>query len=84
MLANDQILTIARDVATANLTSSSVSNVITEPTIDSEGREALRITIVLEPGATARITGDATLDTLVQIQDRLLLSSGTRGGQRPR
>ena len=71
MLANNQILTIAREVATANLTRSRVSDVVTEPTIDSEGREALRITIVIKPGAAAKIKGDAALDTLVQIQDRL-------------
>ena len=71
MLGKNQIFTIAREVVTANLTSSRVSNVVTEPTIDSEGREALRITIVIKPGAVARISGDAALDTLVQIQDRL-------------
>ena len=71
MLAKNQILTIARDVATANLTRSRVSDVVMEPTIDSEGREALRITIVIKPGAADKINGDDALDTLVQIQDRL-------------
>ena len=31
----------------------------------------MRITIVIRPGAAAKIKGDAALDTLVQIQDRL-------------
>jgi len=44
---------------------------MSQPTVDSEGRDALRITIVIESGAAARIKGDAALDTLVQIQDRL-------------
>jgi len=39
--------------------------------LDSEGHEALRITIVIKPGSESRIKGDATLDTLVGIQDRL-------------
>jgi hypothetical protein len=71
MLDEQKILTIARQVATANLTSASVINVISEPTIDSEGHEALRITIVIPPGAAASLGGDAALDTLTQIQDRL-------------
>jgi hypothetical protein len=31
----------------------------------------LRITIVIKPGAETKIKGDAALDTVVQIQDRL-------------
>lgn len=71
MLAKNRIIEIAKDVATANLTSSSVSNIVSDSAIDSEGREALRITIVIKPGAVTKIRGDAALDTLVQIQDRL-------------
>jgi hypothetical protein len=71
MLTQNKIIQIANDVATANLTSSSFNNIISEPTVDSEGRDALRITIVINPGAAAKIKGDAALDTLVQIQDRL-------------
>lgn len=71
MLAQNQIIKIANDVAMANLTSSSVSRVISEPTVNSEGRDALKIIIVINPGAAAKIKGDAALDTLVQIQDRL-------------
>jgi hypothetical protein len=71
MLGKNQILRIAGKVAKANLTHSNFSSLVAEPRIDSEGREALRITIVIKPGAVARISGDAALDTLVQIQDRL-------------
>ena len=71
MLAKNRIIEIANNVATANLTSSSVSNIVSDSAIDSEGREALRITIVIKPGAATRIRGDAALDILVQIQDRL-------------
>ena len=62
---------IAGKVARSNLRSTSVADVLAEPAIDSEGHEALRITIVVESSATARIKGDAVLNTLVQIQDRL-------------
>jgi hypothetical protein len=71
MLTKSRIETIAREVASATLKRSASGTVISEPTIDSEGRDALRITIVIEPNAIDRLKGDALLDTLVQIQDRL-------------
>ena len=71
MLDRTKVISIARAAATANLTSTAFSNVISEPTTDSEGRDALRITIVIEPGVATKLNGDALLDTLVQIQDNL-------------
>jgi outer membrane protein assembly factor BamA len=71
MLDRRKIDQIAREVATANLTSANVSSVASSTTTDSEGHDALRITIVIKPGAEAKIKGDAALDTLVQIKDRL-------------
>ncbi|WP_244425098.1 hypothetical protein [Bradyrhizobium sp. STM 3843] len=79
MLENSQIAKIARQVATANLSSSAVvTTVTTAPFTDSEGRDALRITIVLSPVEGAKIEGDATLDTLVQIQEHLLAAGEER------
>ena len=71
MLHERRIIEIAENVARANLTSARVSGIISEPTVDSQGREALRITIVIPPGAPAKIKGNAALDTLVQIQEKL-------------
>jgi hypothetical protein len=71
MLHQKRILEIAQEVASAKLTSANVSSVSSRAAIDSEGHEALRITIVIKPGSESRIKGDATLDTLVGIQDRL-------------
>jgi hypothetical protein len=73
MVDTDKIARIAAEVATANLSSASVSTATTEPIVDSEGRDALRITIILTPGSTATIKGkaNAILDTLVQIQKKL-------------
>lgn len=72
MLDNAKIAKIARDVATANLRSSAaVTDVTTAPYADSEGRDALRITIVLSPIHGTDIEGEAVLDTLVQIQEQL-------------
>lgn len=71
MLDQKKVSAIARSVAVANLTSAAIKTVASEPFTDSEGRDALRITIVLKPDAPARIKGDATLNTLVQIEEKL-------------
>jgi hypothetical protein len=71
MLEADKIIKIAKVAAAANLASSAVSRIISETTTDSEGRDALRITIVVNPNSIDKLTGDATLDTLVQIQEDL-------------
>jgi hypothetical protein len=71
MLTPVQISEVAEEVARAKLTPKVVKQVLAEPTTDSEGHEALRVTIVIESGAANRIKSDSILDTLVQIQDRL-------------
>jgi hypothetical protein len=58
-------------VAKAHLGPEQVVRVAAEPAIDSEGREALRVTIVIRPGAAKQLGGDAVLDTLVGVQERL-------------
>jgi hypothetical protein len=71
MLDPEKIVEIVEKVARSYLDPQNITKVLTEPAIDSAGHDALRITIVIEPGATTRICGDAVLDTLVQIQNRL-------------
>jgi hypothetical protein len=71
MLDDKKIRQIASEVATANISGGNFTSVISGPAIDSEGHEALRITIVIKPGAEPKINGEAALNTLVQIQDRL-------------
>jgi hypothetical protein len=71
MVETAQIAEIAEKVARSNLKPEVVEKVFAKPSIDSEGREALQITIVIKPDTAARLDGDALLDTLVQIQDRL-------------
>ena len=48
-----------------------IQRVDSEPTLDSEGREALDITIVLTRGSAGNISGDSALDTLVKIEKAL-------------
>ena len=71
MLDEKRIQKIAQEIANANLTSANVSSVSSSSTIDSEGHDALLITIVIKSGSESKIGGDAALDTLVGIKDRL-------------
>jgi hypothetical protein len=71
MIEADKINSIARDVAIANLGKGAILRAISEPTTDSEGREALRIIIVLKPNVAKKLSGDKILDTLYQVQSRL-------------
>jgi hypothetical protein len=71
MIPQIKIQQIASEVAVANLDRARVESVLSEPTSDSQGRDALRITIIIKPGAAEELSGDSILDTLVQIQERL-------------
>jgi hypothetical protein len=62
---------IAKQVATANLNSTIVSSVVSSSTTDSTGHDAIKIVIVILPEAETKISGDAALNTLVQIQSEL-------------
>ena len=42
--------------------------VLVEPMVDSQGDEALRITLVIEPDVIERTSGDQTLHALVAIK----------------
>jgi hypothetical protein len=71
MLDEKRIREIAQEVARAKLASAHVTFVSSSPMIDSQGQDALRITIVIAPGAETRISGNVALDTLVGIRDQL-------------
>jgi hypothetical protein len=71
MLDDIEIRRIATAVATANLSSQNFTSIASSTATDSEGREALRITIIIPPGAESRIEGNTALKTLVQMQDSL-------------
>jgi hypothetical protein len=78
MLDENKIRQIAQEVATATLSTANFSSILSGPAVDSEGHDALRITIVIKPAAVAKIDGDAALDTLVQIRKRLLKAGEER------
>jgi hypothetical protein len=71
MLSTARIDDISRDVAERTLPSHSVERVESTETIDSEGQSAVRVLIVLRPNVVQKLKGDAVLDTLVSIQNKL-------------
>ncbi|HYW16964.1 MAG TPA: hypothetical protein VE891_12540 [Allosphingosinicella sp.] len=66
---------IAAKAAEARVANPGLERVVAKPTTDSEGRDALRITLVLRPEAVDALSGDAALDLLVSLQ-RDLQSKG--------
>jgi hypothetical protein len=71
MLDMDTIRQFSTEIAKASFGPENVVRVESEPTTDSQGKEALDILIVITPGLEDNFTGDDVLDTLVQISDRL-------------
>jgi hypothetical protein len=71
MLTLDQIDRLVGEVAATTLAPGVVNRIFSEAVIDSAGRDALRITIVIDDDALSKISGDATVDTLVAVQKRL-------------
>lgn len=55
-----------------------LQRVFSEPTSDSQGHDALHITIVLKPGGADKISGDMALDTLVEVERALRGASEDR------
>jgi hypothetical protein len=70
-LTNDEIAKIAKDVAAANLASDIWLDVKPAPTIDSRGRDALQVTIVLTEGAWKKMTGDTAINIVFDLNQRL-------------
>lgn len=71
MLDESKIIEIAEGIARKQVAGAGLERVLTRPTTDSEGNEALRITVVLKPEAVHRMTGDEALDLLVGLQQQL-------------
>jgi hypothetical protein len=78
MLEDRKIVQIAKRVANANLSVQAVETVLTEPIVDSEGRDAVRITIIIKPGKVDTLSGDKVLDTLYEIHTELSIAGEQR------
>lgn len=78
MLSANDIERIAADAARRHLGTEIIDRITSADTIDSEGREAVRITVILVPNAARKLGGDAALDTLVEIQQKLAAAGESR------
>lgn len=78
MLDSDIIKQFSAEIARTNLGADNVVRIESEPTVDSQGKEALSILVVIAPDVVDTFTGDEVLDTLVQICDRLLEAGDER------
>ena len=67
----EQVAQISTEIAKANFGPENVVRVESEPTADSQGEEALNLLIVMAPSIAESIDGEAVLNTLGQIIDRL-------------
>lgn len=88
MLDEARIAEIARAVAREKLTPKFFEDVLVEPAVTSDGGGAVRITLIIDPSAVRRLRGDAVLDALVQLRQRLdaegsdtLCPKGSRTGK---
>ena len=71
MLDQSNIGRIVRDAVEAHAPPQSVRDVLSEPDIDLDGADALRITIVITPEAVESLRSGTVLDALVAIQNGL-------------
>ena len=62
---------LIRQALAAKLGRDNVMRVDWEPTVDSQGQDALEITVVIAPGATQKVKKGAVLDALVNLRERL-------------
>jgi hypothetical protein len=63
---------LIQEALVAKLGDNNVERLQWEPATDSQGREALKITVVIPPGAVSKLEkGSAVLDALVSLQKRL-------------
>jgi hypothetical protein len=78
MLEDAKIIELAKQAASANLGAQALESVRAEPIVDSEGRDALRITVIIKPGRVEGLSGNKLLNTLYQIQYQLSLAGEER------
>ena len=78
MLDEARIAEIARLTARETLTAKWFEDVLVEPAVDSDGNDAVRITVIIAPAAVRRLGGEAVLQMLVKLRRRLDTEGETR------
>jgi hypothetical protein len=71
MIEAADVARIAEEVARKRLGVGNIVRATAEPMIDWTGAEGWRVLIVLAPDAVGRITGDAALENLVDLQKKV-------------
>ncbi|MBX9843679.1 MAG: hypothetical protein K2Z80_17910 [Xanthobacteraceae bacterium] len=62
---------LLRHALATKLGSDNIVDLRWKPAVDSQGHEAIKITVVIAPDATKKLNNEAALDALVSLQDRL-------------
>jgi len=78
MLTSGDVDRVVDKAATAALKGVKLSKVYSTVTTDSDGRDALNITVVIESIGKNAMTGDAALNAIVRIQRDLRASGEER------
>jgi hypothetical protein len=78
MLSEPRLQKIVKEVAGKRLKDFKLGRVLTQPTHDSEGNDALRIVFVLSPEAVDSISGEEALELLVDIHNGLMREGDDR------
>lgn len=78
MLDLSDIDRVVDRAASASLKNAGFSRVYTKFTTDSEGREALHVTIVLRSNKNKEVSGNSALNTIVRVQRDLRRSGEER------
>ena len=79
MMDMDQIIGLARAVGRARIGLRTARDVLTEPDVDSDGNDAVRITHVINPGMARRMTGEDAVKVFMD----LFAAASRRKHERP-
>ena len=72
MLQSGDIERVALEIARKNFGAENVGRAMAEPWVDSDGDDTWRVVIVLDPKVVDAISGDAVLDNLTELHNRLV------------
>lgn len=78
MLEDRQIQALMKEVAAGVMPATQLLDVRTEPALDADGKDALRITVVISDDAARSLTGAQLANLLLDVHDGLLREGDER------
>lgn len=78
MLNDKNLQEIMRTILHDRLPDVELQTILTEPAIDSEGEDSLRITLVIPENSVEKISGDQALDLISDVQRALSAKGDNR------